>query len=185
MLPDVDLKAPIFLISTPRIGESFFSASVVLLLEHTESGSMGLVLNHESSLEMKEFCESQNMKFKCTTNDPILLGGPVQPERAFILHDSEHKGPETEEVEDSVHFSYSMESLGLLTDEPPTRMRVFLGYAGWGPGQLVQEVSSGAWLLAPLNWRLVFEMPTKEIWSTAVRKLGFEPYQLAYSGEMH
>ena len=78
-------------------------------------------------------------------------------------------------------LSYSLESLKMLVEDPPTQMRVYLGYAGWEPGQLAQEISRGAWLVAPATAKLVFDTPFEKVWDTALRDLGIEPGQLVHS----
>src|SRR5206468_9782300 len=97
---------------------------------------------------MATFCDSQEMRFKGDTSALVYQGGPVQTDRAFILHASDHQGPETEKVVEEVRLGYSLDPLRLLAEDPPPRFRVYLGYSGWGPGQLAQEITAGAWLVS-------------------------------------
>jgi putative transcriptional regulator len=182
---ETELSAPVFLVAVPQLGDPNFTRGVVLVLEHGDEGSMGLVINRTSNLLLDAFCASQNMQFKGDGSAPIFQGGPVQTDRAFILHVSEHRGPETEQVLGSMHLSYSLESLRLLADAPPRQLRVFLGYAGWGPGQLATEVTAGAWLLCPPSEGLVFDSQPDQVWERALRQMGIEPVQLMHSGAVH
>lgn len=185
MTIEAELAAPSLLIAVPQLGDPNFSRGVVLVLEHNDEGSMGLLVNREADLDMKQFCATQNMSFRGNGRAKVHQGGPVQTDRAFLLHVSDHQGPETEHVQGNMRLSYSLESLQLLLKEPPERLRVYLGYAGWGPGQLAQELTAGAWLLAPASEKLVFDVPAEKTWEAALREMGIDPVQLMHSGAMH
>jgi putative transcriptional regulator len=185
MAIETELAAPAFLIAVPQLGDPNFNRGVVLMLEHSDEGSMGLVINRPTELDMGEFCASQNLTFAGDPSTVIHQGGPVQTDRAFILHISDHEGPETEQVVDGLKLSYSLESLRMLTDEPPTALQIYLGYAGWAPGQLAEEVTSGAWLVATPSKALIFSPDSGAIWELALRELGIDPVQLMHSGAVH
>lgn len=185
MTIEVELAAPVFLIAVPQLGDPNFLRAVVLLLEHGDEGSMGMVISRASDLAMGDFCRSQSLEYEGDAAAAVHVGGPVQPERAFILHTPGPEGPETESPMEGLRLSYSLESLRMLTAAPPQHMRVFLGYAGWGPGQLADEITEGAWLLAPPSVDLVFRDPSVEAWERALRELGIEPAQLMHSGAVH
>lgn len=185
MVFEIELKAPTFLIAVPQLGDPHFFRGVVLVLEHGEEGSMGLILNKPSSLAYSTFFKSQSMRYKGDQKALVYQGGPVQTDRAFLLHDSDHDGPETEHVLDRVRLSYSLESLRMLADDPPKHLRIFLGYAGWGPGQLAKEVTAGAWLLSTAEPDLVFNTPPSKVWEAALRDMGIDPVQLVHSGAVH
>ena len=185
MTVETELAAPCFLVAVPQLGDPNFSRGVVFILEHGEEGSMGLLLNRCTDLDMKDFCASQKMRWAGDNSSFVFQGGPVQTERAFILHASEHSGPETEEIISKVRLSYSLESLKLLADNPPERCRIFLGYSGWGAGQLAEELTAGAWLLGQPDARLIFDAPVGDIWEQALRDMGIDPVQLMHSGAVH
>jgi putative transcriptional regulator len=84
-----------------------------------------------------------------------------------------------------VRLSCSLESLRLLAEHPPDRYRIFLGYAGWGPGQLADELTAGAWLLGQPNERLLFDAAVEDVWEGALREMGIDPMQLMHSGAVH
>jgi putative transcriptional regulator len=182
---EVELAAPAFLIAVPQLGDPNFNRGVVFILEHNDEGSMGLVINRPSNLDLRSFTSTQNLKFRGDGSGLVYHGGPVQTDRAFILHASEHQGPETEQVMGDTRLSYSLESLRLIAEQPPPRMRIFLGYAGWGPGQLAREITAGAWLLAPAAETLVFDSPVDQIWELALRQMGIDPVLLMHSGAVH
>jgi putative transcriptional regulator len=185
MTVETELAAPAFLIAMPQLGDPNFARGVVLIVDHGDDGSMGLLINRPTDLEVSEFAASQNMKWAGDGKARIFQGGPVQTERAFILHASPHEGPETEDVVGDVRLSYSLESLKLLADEPPKRYRIFLGYAGWGPGQLADELTQGAWLVGQADEKLIFAAGTDTVWEAALRDMGIDPMQLMHSGAVH
>ncbi len=185
MVVEQELAAPCFLIAVPQLGDPNFQRGVVLMMEHSDEGSMGLVINRASSLDMGTFCESQEMQLKGDRGALVYQGGPVQTDRAFILHASEHQGPETEPVVDDVKLSYSLESLKMLAESPPRKWRVYLGYAGWGPGQLASEITSGAWLVSRPTRGLIFDTAPDKVWDEALRDMGIDPVQLMHSGAVH
>ncbi|MEM6533772.1 MAG: YqgE/AlgH family protein [Myxococcota bacterium] len=186
MAIETELAAPVFLIAVPQMADPNFTRGVVFILEHDENGSMGLVINKEGELDIASFCDSQDMQFRGEdTSASIFKGGPVQPERAFILHTSDHEGPETEHIVDGVRLSYSLESLKLIADDPPDDLRIYLGYAGWGPGQLAKEVQSGAWLVSNAEPEFVFHHDPETVWEAALRRMGIEPALLMHSGMVH
>ncbi len=181
----MELCAPSLLIAVPQLGDPNFRRSVILLVEHDGNGTMGLVLNRAEELTMGALCGAQGLPFNGDISQPVFQGGPVEQQRAFILHDGEQLGPETEEIIDGVSISYSLESLGNLAKEPPEHQRVFIGYAGWGPDQLTEEMRHGAWLLCNADARLVLGTPQEDLWKEALACLGIQPAQLLHSDMMH
>lgn len=185
MTIETTLDAPAFLIAVPQLGDPNFMRSVVMILEHGDQGSMGLVISRATNLTVGAFCGSQGFTFAGDGEQAVYIGGPVQTERAFILHSPGPKGPETEEIIEGVSISYSLESLRLLSESPAEQMRVFLGYAGWAPGQLAAEIREGAWLVHQPSAALVFAQADVDPWNEALKEMGIEPAQLMHSSEMH
>ncbi len=185
MAVNFELKAPAFLIAVPQLADSNFSQTVVLLLEHHDEGSMGVIINRPTDLPLGEFCASQEMTFQGGGDGAVYRGGPVQPDRAFLVHKSAHEGPETERIMGELRLSYSLESLELISADPPDSLRVYLGYAAWGPGQLASEITSGAWLLSKASDDLIFDISDEEVWEVTLRRMGIEAIQLMHSGALH
>ncbi len=185
MVEQFTLSSPAFLVAVPQLVDPNFHRAVVLLVEHGEQGSMGIVVNRPIELDMGEFCASQSLDFGGNRAAKVYQGGPVQTDRAFLLHQSEHEGPETESVMGQVKLSYSLESLEQIVKTPPNRLRVFLGYAGWGEGQLAEEVTSGAWLVSHADPGLLYMREANKMWETVIRAMGIEPVQLMHSGVVH
>ena len=111
---------------------------------------------------------------------PLLYGGPVSPTRGWILHTPDLTGPDTRVVAETLSVTASRDILeAIAADCGPDRYRFCLGYAGWGPHQLVEEIKSGAWINVPFDVSLVFDTPQPDIWSAALMRLGINPANLA------
>lgn len=171
--------APALLVAMDVIVDPNFHRTVVLMLHHDETRGLGLVINRNADFAMSELCTNLDLAW---TGDPeamVSWGGPVQPEQGWVLlGESDVDGIDVETVSDGVRFSRSRDVLETIACNPDTRARVFLGYAGWGPGQLEREIAEGAWLVVPVTDRLVFDAENDDLWGASVRSLGIEPATL-------
>jgi len=179
----VDDLAPGLLVAMPQMGDPNFERAVILLIEHGSGGAMGLVFNRPASLTIEQVAKAHG--FECRAEaGPVLFGGPVDRERGFLIH----RLPRIEEaldLIDGVRLSVSRDSVGPIFAEDPTQYRFCLGYAGWGPGQLEEEVMGGAWLTAPLTARRIFDTPVEQIWNAVIRDLGVDPAFLVPGAGLH
>jgi putative transcriptional regulator len=185
MMEISELTAPCLLIASPQLKDPNFRRAVVLLLEFGDKGAMGLILSRTTELRLNTFLSSQELQCSHNTQQCIYSGGPVQTDRAFILHTPTKAGPETEEIVHGVCMSYSIESLHLLSRLSPPDMRIYLGYSGWAPEQLADEIGEGAWLIHEASSHLVFGHPDEDLWQEAFREMGLEPGQLLHSFAIH
>ncbi len=182
MLALVKSLAPGFLIATPQLLDSNFERAVVLMIEHTSKGSMGLVINRTAPLTFKDLARSQELQVANMRRDHALFhGGPVEPYRGFVLHDS-MLIEERNEVSPGLFLSVTSDALSPLLLDESACVRFCLGYAGWGPGQLEREVKLGSWLHTDANPRAVLHEDPKQIWDNAIRSMGIEPGWLVPSG---
>jgi len=177
--------APGFLVAAPQLGDPNFESAVILMVEHEdESGALGLVINRKATVDLATVIGELDLKVPDVVVDindhpPLLCGGPVSPERGWILHTPDWSGPETLNVSDDLSMTSSLDVLGaVVAGKGPSKYRLYLGYSGWGPHQLVGEIKSGAWITVPLSSDLVFDVPLEEIWATTLRRLGIDPTQL-------
>lgn len=177
-----NLETPAFLIAMPRVLDPFFHKSVVLLIEHQPAGALGLILNYPTGVPVSDMLGAINIFWRGDRDARIHLGGPVQTHiGTMLLGDA----PEDERIElasieihERVRLSQNIELLGELMDRLPDRIRLFLGYAGWGPGQLDNELERNDWLLAPVDPDLVFATETSKIWEAALGSIGIRPESL-------
>ncbi len=174
--------APGFLIATPQLHDENFARAVVLMLEHTGQGSMGLVINRTAPLTFRDLGRSQSLKVAASRRDDALFhGGPVEPFRGFVLHDSRDV-EEKSELLPGVFLSVTSDALTpLLLDESAT-LRFCLGYAGWGPGQIEIEMKQGSWLFTEAEPKLVLHEPPDAIWDQAMKNMGIDPGWVMPSG---
>lgn len=170
--------APGFLIAMPQLGDPNFSKAVVLMLEHGSGGSMGLVLNKAAPLTLKDLAKAQTITVGDRfANESVFVGGPVEPQRGFVLHDSASV-QDKHEVMPGLYLSVTMDALAPLLTEPDHRLRFILGYAGWGPTQLEQEIAQGAWLYTEASRDPVFDEDPDHLWDATLRGMGVDPAML-------
>jgi putative transcriptional regulator len=163
----------------PQLLDPNFARAVVLLIEHDEAGTFGLVLNRGTDLPVAQLCASLGIDWNGSDDRSVGWGGPVQPEHGWLLLGKGAPGSlEATDVIEGVRFSRSPDVLRECAEAPPEEFRVFLGYAGWGPGQLREELIQGAWLVAPASAEFVFEAPRESLWEAVVRRLGIDPATL-------
>lgn len=181
----VQLSAPALLVAMPHLNDGPFAQGVLLLTRHDDTGSMGLIINRRSGVSLGTFASSLGVQFADRDHQDLHVGGPVEQERAFILHDGAHRGPETTVVLPPLALSFSMESLAALAQQPPERLRICVGYAGWGTGQLAQELSLGSWTVATASADFIFNTPPEHMWHEALKTMGIEPLMLMQRPSMN
>ena len=157
-----------------------FSRSVVLLIEHNESGAMGIVFNRPSEIPLGDIGREHGMDVHDGAGR-AFLGGPVQRERGFLVHRRPEVG-DSVKLEEDVYLSVSTDALRVLLAGDPDEYRLCLGYAGWGPGQLEREMVAGGWLNSAITARRIFDTPVDKIWDAVIRDLGIDPAFLVQGG---
>jgi putative transcriptional regulator len=181
MLVESSNLAPGLLLAMPQLADPNFSRAVVLMIDHGENGSFGLVINHPSPIRAAELLESLEMSWHGDASAVVWAGGPVSPNSGWVLHEPveiAQPGGGTIEITSTISLSMSPERLCAIANQPPRKIRLLLGYSGWAPGQLATEMARGAWLHTSADAGLVFDTPPDEIWDTAMRSLGINPRDL-------
>lgn len=179
--------APCFLLSMPQLADSHFAKSVILLCDHSAEGAFGLVVNRLSELTAAEAVQL-SPALEAPNDLPLLIGGPVDPQRGWILTSRAPDVPDApREIGAGLHLSASPMLLRrVLQAHPiPRRTVVLAGYAGWAPGQLDAELAESAWLIAPVELDLIFEIPSAVCWEMAMQRLGVDPSLLRASSGVH
>lgn len=177
--------SPSLLLAMPQMQDPNFARSVVLLCDYRPEGAFGLVVNRPT-----ELVASQMVKLDPPVTRgnelPLFFGGPVQQERGWILLPEEPEDPEYRTILEGLYLSASPDVLRrVLESFPAPRARVLAGYAGWGPGQLDDELAQSAWLISDLHVDLVFDVDPAMMWDTAIRRLGADPSALQASHGVH
>lgn len=174
--------APGFLIATPQLQDENFHQAVVLMVEHSDSGSMGLVINHTAPLTFRELGKSQQLEVAATRHEASLFkGGPVEPYRGFVLHDSTEV-EERNEIIPGLYLSVTSDALTPLLKDPLVTMRFCLGYSGWGAGQIEFEMKQGSWLYTEANRDDVLHTEPKKVWDQVIKSMGIDPGWMMPSG---
>lgn len=167
-----------FLLSMPHLQSDYFSGSLIYLCEHSEEGAMGLIVNKTSELNFAEVLEQLDIEPLVKTLDqvPVYAGGPVKTDRGFMLH-----GPAAQEwkstlkLRDGLYLSTSLDVLeAVARGEGPKDYLIALGYAGWGPGQLEDELSGNLWLSCPVNLDILFTTDPEQRLGAAAKQLGID-----------
>jgi len=165
------------LLAMPSLLDPNFSHTVTYLCEHHVHGAMGVVVNRPLELSVADILEHLEIE----AEDPelkgrrVFYGGPVQPERGFVLHSVEGEWESSFVIQDGFQLTTSRDILqAIARGAGPSRWLITLGYAGWGGGQLEHEVGENAWLNAPASPALVFDLPAEQRWAAAARALGID-----------
>jgi putative transcriptional regulator len=161
------------LIANPVLPDPNFSRTVILLCNHDEQGSFGLVINRSAQLRATDLFSSIDI-FK-SYNEKIYMGGPVSEAMVFYLYRSTKSVDGLDEVCSGVFFGSSLEALeSLYLDiaNPNENIRFYLGYSGWASGQLDVEMEQNSWLSQVADERLIFLDPEDQIWPQSVNSLG-------------
>jgi putative transcriptional regulator len=174
---------PGFIAAMPQLDDPNFKRAVVLLLRLNEEGALGLVINRPSVMSVYELCESQGIPCHVEHREPVMVGGPCEVEsHLLVLHGDQplHAEPHPEEVivAPGIRLITGRDGLGELAERPGARLRCYLGYAGWGPGQLEDELTEGTWVPLAANDALIFEEPAQDVWAAALRMGGIDPVTL-------
>ena len=168
-----------FLISMPKLRGSYFGDSLIYLWAHDKDGAQGLVVNHPFDLSLGELMKQLQLPATANLAGRVVSGGPVEPQQGFILHTDDVRVEGSEPAAGpggaGLTISFSREMLELIAAERgPNRFLLALGYAGWGAGQLEEELADGAWLTAPSSEDILFETPFEQRLDRVARDLGID-----------
>ncbi|MBZ2188894.1 YqgE/AlgH family protein [Alcanivorax sp. JB21] len=171
------------LIAMPQMADPAFYRTVTYVVEHTDDGAMGLIINQPLSMSLAQLFDDLNItpRVNIDAAHAVVCGGPVQTDTGFVLH------PATERawnaslmLPDGLSMTTSKDVLeAIATGTGPARALIALGYAGWDAGQLEAEVAENAWLTTPATESLLFEVPFADRWQAAARQLGIDVHLLS------
>lgn len=174
-----------FLIAMPAMQDPIFGGTVVYVCEHNENGVLGVVINKPTDMTMEVLFERIDLKLAAGSdtpiiNEPIMFGGPVQDDRGFVLHTPGARYSSSLTVTDEVAFTTSIDVLeAVAKGDGPERMLVSIGYSGWSPGQLEDEIGRNGWLTVGASADILFDFPIEQRYVAAIKLLGIDPLMLA------
>lgn len=173
-----------FLIAMPSLDDSFFERSLIYICEHDEKGAMGIMVNRPIGIDVEELLAQLELEnppeLDGSIEHQVLVGGPVNPERGFVLHSSQANWANSSNVSDDIMLTTSRDVLAAIgTKHAPEHSLVVLGYAGWSRHQLEKELAENSWLTIPATAELLFDVPFDERWEAATKSLGFDLWQMS------
>ena len=170
-----------FLLAMPGIGDPRFEKAVIAMCVHDEDGALGIGLGRVvPRLGFHDLLKQLDIDPGVAPNVAIHHGGPVEPQRGFILHSPDWGGQDSIAVGDQWVLSATLDILkAIAAGKGPSRWTAALGYAGWGPDQLESEMSRHGWFVTPGDARLLFDCDVESRWATAFRQAGIDPRLLA------
>lgn len=167
-----------FLIAMPTMPDVRFAHTVVYICSHNETGAMGLIVNrHYGAIDMRSLLEQLDIKPSDAMLDmPVQYGGPVETSRGFILHTDDYVQDTSMRVAEDVALTATMDILkAIAAGSGPRRCMLCLGYSGWAPGQIEQEIQTSGWLIVPHNTNLLFDRNIDAKWERSINSLGINP----------
>jgi putative transcriptional regulator len=173
-----------FLIAMPSLDDTFFERSVIYICEHDKKGAMGLIVNRPIGVEVEDLLEQMDLhlspEFLFTLDNQVLIGGPVAPERGFVLHTPQKHWLNSTEISEQTMLTSSRDILTSIgSDKSPEQFVIALGYAGWRKDQLEQEIADNTWLTIKATPELLFNVDCKQKWQQATQQLGFDIWQMS------
>ena len=173
------------LIALPALADPNFARTVALICQHDDDGAMGVLLNRASEYTLGDVLAQMQIETddESLRNQIVLAGGPVHPERGFVLHDG-GDWDSTLAIADNLRLTTSRDILeAMARGEGPAQVIVALGCAGWGAGQLEHELGENSWLTAPSDAELLFDLPLEQRWQAAAGRIGVDMTRMAdYAG---
>jgi putative transcriptional regulator len=161
------------LVAAPTMSDPRFHQAVLLMVRHDGSGALGIIVNRptqERSLASL-LAAAGGGDGAAEGSVRIYAGGPVQPEVGFVLHSTDYKRPETFDIDGKIALTSNRDILrDIAKKQGPRLSLIAFGYAGWGPGQLEDELSHRAWFTAPAEVTLVFEIDRNKVWEEAAKR---------------
>lgn len=170
------------LIAMPSMTDPTFSRSVIYICEHQPQGAVGLIINRPSTFPLSFIFKQLNIEpiHVQLSERPILVGGPIQPERGFVIHKQTGQWTSSMFLRQDVNITTSNDIIrAMAVDAGPKDSLVTLGYTGWTEEQLEKEIMNNSWLVCPFASELLYEVPFEKRWLYAGKLLGIDMNQLS------
>jgi putative transcriptional regulator len=176
-----------FLTAMPNLTDPYFAQSVILICTHNQDGAMGIIINQPTDMTYSALYKKINVPLNNSSlaNSAVLFGGPVQPDRGFVLHQSHQAWDSSLAITDTISLTTSKDILeAVALGNGPQHLLLTLGYAGWTPGQLEKEIADNAWLSVQADndetlHQILFNTPHEAQLNATIALLGFDPAMLS------
>jgi putative transcriptional regulator len=165
-----------FIIATSELEDSVFDKAVIYIYEHTMEGAMGVIINHPmKDVTFEQIIDDVGVaaNIEGLTHIDIFQGGPVEVQRGFVIHSSDYKDDDTLSISDEISLSSTGDVVSAIANSRgPKHFNFCLGYAGWGPQQLEDEVVENVWLVLPRTDDVLFTTEPKQRYEKAIAIIG-------------
>ena len=165
------------LLAMPGIGDPRFERAVIAMCVHDENGAVGIGIGHQrAEIGVRGLLEQLEIDPGEAPDGPVLHGGPVEPGRGFVLHSEDWGGQDTIQVVGIGALTGTIDVLkAIAAGKGPSRYLIALGYAGWGEGQLDEEMTRPGWFTTEGNPQILFDTPTEGRWEAGFKAEGIDP----------
>jgi len=170
------------LVAMPGMSDPRFAHAVIYICSHGPNGAMGIAVNSLfGEADFRMLLDQLNIEASLATPDiPVLLGGPVETGRGFVLHSGDYLREGTTRIDDAIAVTATVEIIQDIADgKGPEKMLMALGYAGWGAGQLEEEMKNNGWLTVAADEEILFGADLDSKWNRAMAKIGISPAMLS------
>lgn len=166
-----------FLVALGSLAGDYFHKTLTLLIDHSDQGAFGLVINKTTKYRLNEVFPALPKSVDC----PVMEGGPVEQDKMFFLHPANETFESTILLDSGIALTTSKDFIDALEQGTQPFMAI-VGYAGWGSGQLEQELTENTWLLTPSDQRIVFDTPIEQRPAAAAKLLGVDLHLISAQG---
>lgn len=185
MPPPADL--PYFtgklLLALPAIGDPRFDHAIIAMVSHDADGAMGIAIGQAGDYSVSEVLDQAQLPGAITPDPPVMIGGPVEPQRGFVVHSRDWGGQGTIDVAGLFAVTDSLDVLRAIAEgKGPQRWMLAMGYAGWGAGQLEGEIAADAWHVTEMDESILFDLAPESRWATTMARDGIDPARIAVRG---
>lgn len=171
------------LLALPAIGDPRFDHAIIAMVSHDEEGAMGLAIGAAGDFTVSEILDQAQLPGAISPDPFVMIGGPVDSQRGFVLHSRDWGGQGTVDVAGKFAVSASLDVLRAIAEgRGPSRWLLAMGYAGWGSGQLEAELAADAWHVTDAEDSILFDLAPESRWAATMARDGIDPARIAVQG---
>jgi putative transcriptional regulator len=171
------------LLALPGMGDPHFDHAVIAMISHDEDGAMGIAIDQPGDMPVSAVIADESIDGRFDPDPPVMIGGPVEQQRGFVVHSSDWGGEGTIDVAGRFSVSLSLDVLRAIAGgRGPSRWLLAMGYAGWGPGQLEAEIAGDSWHVTDIDRTILFDLAPESRWAAVMARDGIDPARIVARG---
>lgn len=171
------------LLALPAIGDPRFDHAIIAMVSHDADGAMGIAIGQAGEYSVSEVLDQAQLPGSITPDPPVMIGGPVEPQRGFVVHSRDWGGQGTIDVAGLFAVTASLDVLRAIAEgKGPARWMLAMGYAGWGAGQLEGEIAADVWHVTDMDESALFDLAPESRWAATMARDGIDPARIAVKG---